>query len=209
MIDPGHNGANAQYPADIGRPVDAGGFTKACNTTGTANDAMAEAELNWLVAGELRSLLDADGVRTVMTRTSNDGWGPCVDERGLTAARSNADLLVSIHADGAASSAHGFHVIHPAPGPTVDATTAARSEELAVRVRDELVAAGFAPATYVGVDGVVERGDLGTLNRAGVPAVMVECGNMHHPGDAEVFASPDGRRRIAAAVAEAVASWNG
>jgi N-acetylmuramoyl-L-alanine amidase len=63
------------------------------------------------------------------------------------------------------------------------------------------------PANYVGVDGLVERSDLGTLNRAGVPAVMIECGNMRRAADAALFESPDGRRRIAQGIAAAVAAW--
>src|SRR3954451_19394199 len=35
-LDPGHNGGNAAAPAQINRLVPAGGFTKPCNTTGTA-----------------------------------------------------------------------------------------------------------------------------------------------------------------------------
>src|SRR5688572_13592749 len=36
VLDPGHNGGNADAPEEIARPVPAGGFTKPCNTTGTA-----------------------------------------------------------------------------------------------------------------------------------------------------------------------------
>src|SRR5688572_25759566 len=43
VLDPGHNGGNAAASAEIARPVPAGGFTKPCNTTGTATiDGYAE-----------------------------------------------------------------------------------------------------------------------------------------------------------------------
>src|SRR5207248_4303400 len=38
-VDPGHNGANGSHPAEINRKVDAGGFQKECDTTGTATNA--------------------------------------------------------------------------------------------------------------------------------------------------------------------------
>ena len=39
VLDPGHNRDNGQYPAEINRQVDAGGFPKACNTTGRRRTA--------------------------------------------------------------------------------------------------------------------------------------------------------------------------
>lgn len=205
VVDPGHNGANGSHPTEINRLVDAGGFQKACNTTGTAEGAITESRVNWETAQVLRRVLEARGATVVLTRASDDGWGPCVDQRGLTAQRANADLLISIHADGAAPSASGFHVIWPAVGPTVSAATGSTSAELAGLVRDALVAQGLSPAAYVGGDhGVVERADIATVNRAGVPAVMVECGNMHNADDLAVLASPAGRSRLAAGLAEAI-----
>lgn len=208
VVDPGHNGANGSHSAEINRLVDAGGFKKACNTTGTAEGGLTESRYNWETAQVLRDLLQARGARVVLTRTSDDGWGPCVDQRALTAQREQADVLVSIHADGADASASGFHVITPATGPTVTAANRDASAALAAAVRDALVAQGLSPATYVGGDrGVVQRDDIATVNRAGVPAVMLESGNMHNAGDFAVLNSEDGRRRIATALADAVAAF--
>lgn len=36
VIDPGHQLGNHNFPAQVNRQVPAGGFTKPCNTTGTA-----------------------------------------------------------------------------------------------------------------------------------------------------------------------------
>jgi N-acetylmuramoyl-L-alanine amidase len=47
VLDPGHNRDNGRFAAEINRPVDAGGFQKAGNTTGTATDAgLPEATIN-------------------------------------------------------------------------------------------------------------------------------------------------------------------
>jgi N-acetylmuramoyl-L-alanine amidase len=208
VIDPGHNGANGAHPEVINRQVDAGGFQKECNTTGTAtNDGYTESAFNWAVAQLVRDRLEAAGVDVVLTRDSDDGVGPCIDERGQLAARNDAAALVSIHADGAPSGARGFHVIHPALRAGYTDRTMAPSAELATVVRDTLVGAGFTPSSYIGSEGLDQRDDLGTLNRAGVPAVMLESGNMRDAGDAAWITSDDGRRRLADALADAVLAW--
>ena len=63
----------------------AGGFSKPCNTTGTAtNGGYAEATFAWNVTMKLKAKLEKSGATVVLTRTSNreDRWGPCVDVRG-------------------------------------------------------------------------------------------------------------------------------
>jgi N-acetylmuramoyl-L-alanine amidase len=117
-------------------------------------------------------------------------------------------LLLSIHADGAAAGDHGFHVISPArlKGYT-DETTKARSARLARELRDAMLAAGFTRATYAGRRGLAVRGDLGTLNLAHRPAVMIECGNMRNTHDASVIEGAAGRARIARALADGIAGY--
>jgi len=204
VIDPGHNGANGANPSEINRLVDAGGFQKACNTTGTAEGGLTESSFNLDLARLVRTRLEQAGVRVLLTREDDRGWGPCIDERGQVAARAGADALVSLHADGADAGAHGFHVIHPTAIAGYTDTTANASASLAGDLRDALVETDHTPATYVGGDGLVARGDLGTLNRAGAPAAMVEVGNMHNPGDLDTMTSLDERGRLADALAAGV-----
>jgi N-acetylmuramoyl-L-alanine amidase len=208
VVDPGHNGANGEHPEIIQEPVDAGGFQKACNTTGSAtSDGYTESEFNFAVAIQLRDRLTAAGIEVVLTRPDDAGVGPCVDERGQIAARSGAAALVSIHADGGPISASGFHIIHPGLRPGYTDDTMGPSAVLATMLCDGLVAAGFSPADYVGEDGLQERTDLGTLNRAEVPAVMLEAGNLRNPGDAATLRSPEGQQRLADALRDAVLAF--
>lgn len=204
-VDPGHNGANGAHPAQINRLVDAGGFRKACNTTGTAtNDGYSEATFTWQLAGRLAAQLTALGAQVRMTRTSNSGWGPCIDARGRFGASVRAKVGLSLHADGAPAGEYGFHVIAPAlrPGYTDDILPA--SQRFATDTRDVLVAAGFTPSTYIGSAGLDVRSDLGTLNLADVPTVMVECGNLRNAGDAARLRSAAGQERLAAAFTAAL-----
>ncbi len=121
VLDAGHQLGNHNFPEEINRLVPAGGFSKPCNTTGTAtNGGYAEATFAWNVTMKLKAKLEKSGATVVLTRTSNreDRWGPCVDYRGRAGntlrSGGNADLKISIHGDGSlASGAHGFHVIYP------------------------------------------------------------------------------------------------
>jgi N-acetylmuramoyl-L-alanine amidase len=208
VVDAGHQLGNHNFPEQINRPVEAGGFTKPCNTTGTAtNGGYPEATFTWQVATKLKARLEKAGATVLMTRRSNreDRWGPCVDVRGRAGNAKGADLKISIHGDGStAAGAHGFHVIYaPDRAPWTD-DTYRPSRRLAGITKDALTGKGFAVANYsAGGDGIDVRSDLGTLNLSDVPTVMVELGNMRAAGDASVMTSSTGQGRYAAALATA------
>ncbi|MEU6696263.1 N-acetylmuramoyl-L-alanine amidase [Pseudonocardia sp. NPDC046786] len=208
VLDPGHNGGNAADPAAINRPVpDGRGGTKACNTTGTAtDDGYPEHAFNWDLAQRVRQRLEAAGVRVVLTRPDDDGVGPCVDERGAAGGRAGAAAVVSLHADGAAPAAAGFHVAHADPPVHGTGPEALR---LAGTLRDALRAGGFTPAGYIGRDGLDGRPDLAGLNHSTVPAALVEAGNMRNAAEAQVLSSPEGRERYADAVSAGVLGYLG
>jgi N-acetylmuramoyl-L-alanine amidase len=205
VIDPGHQLGNHNFPAQINRQVPAGGFTKPCNTTGTATDGgYPEATFAWQVSQRLRARLEDLGATVVMTRTSNrvDRWGPCVDVRGRAGNDIHADLKVSIHGDGSyAAGARGFHVIAPISRAGWTDDIARPSMRLARSMRGGLVGVGLPVANYIaGGDGLDARSDLATLNLSDVPTVMVELGNMRDPGDARRMTTPRGRAAYASAL---------
>jgi N-acetylmuramoyl-L-alanine amidase len=117
VLDPGHNGANASHPVEVNRPVPNGrGGTKACDTTGTSTDGgYSEHAFNWDVARRVHDALTAHGVCVVLTRPDDAEVGPCVNDRAAIANRAAATAIISIHADGAAPSGHGFHVSYSDP----------------------------------------------------------------------------------------------
>lgn len=194
-VDPGHNGGNASHPAAINRLVDAGGFKKACDTTGTAtSDArLTESAFNLDVAKRLRTRLAALGARVVMTRTGDRGVGPCINRRARIGNRAKADVAISIHADGGPPSGRGFHVISPPGGRARTARIAKPSRRLAVALRDALRRGGAPTSSYIGRNGLDVRSDLGGLNLSTVPKVFVELGNMRNAAEARRL--EDGRYR--------------
>jgi N-acetylmuramoyl-L-alanine amidase len=211
-VDPGHNGGNFSDPEAIDRLVPAGanGTMKPCNTTGTATDdgSLTEAQFNWGVAQDLVPRLEHMGATVVLTRHSNDGVGPCVNERAEIANRAHAAVALSIHADGNLSEgAHGFDVIHPSAAEMVAPDMAGPSLKLAEAERNALVAAGIPPANYVGSEGLDERSDLAGLNLAKVPAVLVELGNMREPEEAARLEDPAYRNELADALASGIVSF--
>jgi N-acetylmuramoyl-L-alanine amidase len=204
VLDPGHNGI---ADPSISRQVPNGrGGTKACNTGGTTtNDGYPEHAFTWDVALRVRDALDRLGVRTTMTRDSDNGVGPCVDQRAALANAAKPDAIISIHADGGPPSGRGFHVNYSSP-PLSDVQSGS-TLQLASTMRDALVASGLPESNYIGAQGLYGRSDLAGLNLAQYPAVLVELGNMKNADDAAQMESADGRAKYATAVTEGITNY--
>ena len=211
VLNPGHNGGNAANAAAINRQVPAGfGEYKACDTTGTETNAgYSEHAFNWDVSLRVRALLQSRGVHVIMTRSNDSGVGPCVDERARIGNQPGVAAVVSIHADGAPTTGHGFHVCEDSRQPAGPAVAAA-SHRLTVAIHDALLrSSGMTVSSYLGSNGYYPRSDLAGLNLATVPATFLEIGNMRNAGDAAEQTSPDGRQRIAQSVANGILAWLG
>lgn len=210
VIDPGHNGANGANPDVINAPVDAGfGQTKPCNTTGTStNDGYTEHQFNWGVATKVQAILSARGYDVRMTRSSDDGVGPCVNKRAAFGNDAGAAAVVSIHGDGDDAGARGFYVMTAERAPA-GAAIAAQSETLASTMRDALVDAGLSPSNHLGSGGLWQRGDLAGLNLSTRPTVMIEMGNMRNSSDAGLMSSSAGQQQMAQGIADGVVAYLG
>lgn len=208
-VDPGHNGGNGSHPDFINQPVPAGGFTKACDTAGTETPSgYTEAAFNFDVALRLAVLLRSEDARVVLTRSSNAGEGPCVNQRAAIGNRAHADAAISIHADSFAPSGHGFHVIEPRLVPGYNDPIIGRSAQLGAILRDAMEqGSGLTPSNYLGHDGIDVRGDLGGLNLSLVPKVFLESGNMQNPHDAALQSSPAWREQLAHVIARALRAY--
>lgn len=208
VVDAGHNGANGRHAAEISRPIFIGTQNRACDTTGTqTNDGYPEFAHNLDVALRLRDLLAVGGANVVMVCASNDGWGPCIDERAYIGNRAHAEVGISIHADGGPAGGRGFHVNIPAniPGYTDDIYGA--SKRLGLDLRDAFRATGMPTSTYLGANGMVERRDFGGLNLSNVPKVLFETGNMRNATDAVLLKDPAFRQREAQTLAAGFAAY--
>ena len=212
-LDPGHQLGNHNFPDEIRRLVPAGGFEKACNTTGTStNGGYPEATLNFRVTRLVKARLEALGAQVFLTRTRNSEslWGPCVNTRGEFGALVHARLMVSLHGDGAPAVTRGFHVIAPRARSPWTTDIARPSRRLAKALRSGFDALGIPRSTYVG-DGTALsiRSDLGTLNMSDVPVAMLEVGNMRNASDAHRMTTKKGRNRYARAVVRGIRLYLG
>lgn len=208
MIDPGHNGG---WTAKFGyrKVPDGNGHRKACNSSGTTTrGGYSEHAYNWAQAKALAKVLRERGATVRLTRDDDNGQGPCVNERASLANSLKADLLISLHADGNTGKTHrGFHVI---VSPVMHGGKAvyAKSRTLAEDLRDSVQKAGMPRSNYIGKGTAFSvRSDLGTLNFADVPAVMMEMGNMMNAADAGLFTSASWRGRAATALADGIEAF--
>lgn len=210
-IDPGHDGGNFAHPDEIARKVQAGGFTKECDTTGTETDAgYTEAAFTFDVATRLAASLRAEGATVVLTRTNDTGVGPCVDQRAEIGNRAHADAAISIHADGGPATGRGYHVMEPVLIKGYTDKIVGPSAKLAAAISESYrTGTGMPPSNYIGTDGIDPRGDMGGLNLSTVPKVLVECGNMRNATDARLLTDARFRARIASSLAAGLTDYLG
>jgi N-acetylmuramoyl-L-alanine amidase len=201
-LDPGHDIGNGSHTRQV-NATHWVGFTKACNTTGTAtNSGFPEATYTFDVAARLRRLLTAAGATVVVTRDRNTtaSYGPCIGARGAFGKQQHARFMVQIHADGGPGSGHGFHTIVPASSSLGSTRLTARQDlVLAKAMVAGMRSGGFTPATYLSTP-IQVRTDQGAMTVSQVPIVTVETLNMRNSGDAAVATSTTGRQRIARAL---------
>ncbi|HEY6275205.1 MAG TPA: N-acetylmuramoyl-L-alanine amidase [Streptosporangiaceae bacterium] len=204
-IDPGHDGLNGSDPAYINQLIWNGRQSETCDTTGTATDAgYTEALFNFRVAMFLRADLLRDGAQVVLTRTTNQGVGPCVNRRAQIINHSHANVAIDIHADGGPASGRGFTVLEPvADGPNNQVI--ATSVRFGHDVRAALLAHTVMPVSnYDGVNGLTFRDDLAGLNLTRVPKILIECGNMRNATDAALLTTTLFQKQLASAFEAAI-----
>ncbi|MDF1555343.1 MAG: N-acetylmuramoyl-L-alanine amidase [Deferrisomatales bacterium] len=190
VVDAGHGG-------ESGSRGDAGG--------GTVLEKDVVLELALTTAEELRR----SGFAVHLTRSGDHSIA--AEKRAAVANYWGAELFVSFHAAGQERpQARGFEVfVAPAPDPSLaadrwqagQAGQAAASRRWAAALRATL---GSALVTFD--RGVVEIPSP-LLEAVACPAALVEVGTLAWPGDAEALTTPQGRKRIAAAVVAAAEQY--
>lgn len=211
VIDPGHTGA---WTAKWGyrKVSDGNGRKKACNSSGTAtNRGYSEHAYNLAQAKALAKELRALGATVLLNRTDDKTRSNqlCVNHRADQLNTNSADLLISLHADGNLGKGHrGFHII-VSKAMHGGKAVIAKSKALAKDLRTALEQATSMPrSNYIGKGTAYSfRSDLGTLNFANHPAVMIEMGNMRNATDAKLFTSTKFRTQAAKAITAGVVDY--
>ena len=201
LLDPGHQlgNSNPKFAKQMAQKKFNGTTVKGCNTTGTAtNSGFPEATFNWKVARQLKKMLEARGARVEMTRNTNsrNNWGPCVWDRAKQANNMGADVMINIHADGAAANSRGFFLLAPGlvKGWTEDVVKP--GQQLARDMIKGMATAGAPPSNYISNQLMISTNTTG-LNFSNVPSVTVELGNMRNASDAKRMKSASGQKQYA------------
>jgi N-acetylmuramoyl-L-alanine amidase len=172
VIDPGHDRYANLDRERIGPGSSTFKIKDGGGTSGVVT-GQSEASVNLRIGKRLRKLLlNATGIRVVMTRTHTC----CVSKgniaRAKIANRADATLFLRIHADGSTDhSARGTSTLYPATHRGWTDDIDGRSHRAAQLVQRRLVRALGFPNR-----GLVARGDLTGFNWSNVPAILVEVG---------------------------------
>ncbi|MDQ1631865.1 MAG: N-acetylmuramoyl-L-alanine amidase [Frankiaceae bacterium] len=171
VLDPGHGGSDP----------------------GWQFDGLTERDLMHDLASQIEGRLLAVGVNAFLTHHRREN--PTDDQRSATANETDADLLVSLHTDGAASPrAQGVATYYFGTGRTSSVV----GERFAELVHREIVA-----RTDL-VDCRTHAKSWDMLRRTRMPAVRLDLGYLTNAHDARALASRDFRATVAEGILAAV-----
>ena len=196
-IDAGHGFENSRKVIDVGA-----GEGSVYNelTRDLASGGLYEADLNLQIALKVRSILEARGVKVVMTRTDYVHEYLSITARAERIRNMGVDMLVSIHANSAANpDAHGARVYYntdPAFAKT------AESKALAQAIMSSIK--GNCPESFF-IDYLSEGKSLAVLNGSGdIPCALVETAFLTNEGDAHLALDEVWQQRISEAIADGI-----
>ena len=195
-VDPGH-------PSEV-------------NSGFTVQNGATETHIDWVVAIKLQKLLVAQGIKVVMTKSSEKQLVKN-KERALIANRANADLMVRLHCD--SSPDQGYAVYYPDRQGTAQGKTGPSREVMA---RSHEAANTMDSAMGKALEGVLKnggvRGDSQTAigSKQGaltgsifslVPVLTIEMVVLSHKSDAALIQTEAGQNKMAQAIADGIASY--
>lgn len=164
--------------------------------TGAIVSGIYEKNLNLDIAKRLKTLLDAEGIKTYMTRTG-DSHVSLYDRSGL-ANSVNADLLISIHnnAQSQRSVSGSMSLYYPYGGNSKGNLSA---KEFATIVQDEMTG-------DLGTNdlGVIQRPHLAVIRTAKMPAVIAEIGYMTNSTEFKNLNTASYRQKAAKSLKDAI-----
>ncbi len=167
-----------------------------------------EKDVNLAIAQKLGEVLEARGVRVVMTRCGDDGlWDESdktirqmkvtdMHKRRDIMEQSGADLFLSIHLNSFSDSrVSGLHIFY--------SKNHAEIEELAESIQDKI--AGVTGAEAHAVKTADES--LFLMKNPPIPAILAECGFISNPDEEAKLNDEDYQAKIAWAIANSVADY--
>ena len=186
---------------------------------GANSHGLSENRLNWQVALELKAALDKMGVRCVMTKKS-EKQRVTNRERAEIANKANAELFLRLHCDEGAG--RGWRWYYPdrsgrkygvsGPPPNVQRASSRAARILTQSMSKSKYLDGYLKSNPVTTDastfvGGKQGGVLTGSIFARVPTALIEMCFINQKNDAQFIASEAGRKRMAYALAVAIADY--
>lgn len=199
-IDPGHGGRDVGAVGRLPQGTDTGLPPRDDRDGRTA---IFEKDVNLDVARRLQAWLEAHGVRTIMTRTTDAAGGdlPYANARTDLADRveiandAEVDLFVSVHHNAFRTTSSGTETYH-----FYYSSAAARA--LAGSVHESVVDALGLP------DRGVREAGFYVLRHTEAPAILVEGAFLSNPDEALLVADPATRQRLAEAIGAGIVAYS-
>lgn len=179
FIDPGHGGND---PGNLG-------------VVNNKDNKVFEKDVTLEISKKVAKILsNQNDIQVVISRTEDRYLSK--EDRANMANSQNADVLVSIHlnaqqGDNSASGVESYY----SPKSQDD------SNILAKKIQDTIV-------SYIDVrDRGVKQGNLEVLNRAGMPAALIECGFLTNPEEEQKLLSDSYQNKLAEGIAQGILSY--
>ena len=198
-IDPGHG----TVPA-VGRETEPIGPGSTVRKIKDGGGAPGEAPVALAIALKTRAILQRQGYRVAMTRTTPGYAGGNIARARFCNVR-RAALMVRIHADGSTDSrAHGVKTLFPSLRRGWTDDIYARSVDAARKTQAAVVR-----STGAANLGLFPRSDLTGFNWANVPAILVETGYMTNPVEGRLLRTRSYQLKVARGIAAGAATFVG
>lgn len=190
VIDPGHGG-NGNTEMELQSPNSNVMKIKDPGGASGINSGTPEYVIAWNVSLKLKSLLENEGYKVLLTKNSiNESPGNI--ERAEVGNKNNAALEIRIHCDSAdAVSAHGATMLVPSPVDYVkDVSSISKTygEEILSTLVNE---AGMYNR------GISERSDLTGFNWSKVPVILIELGFLSNSNEEQLLISDEYENKLA------------
>lgn len=197
VIDPGHSciATSKKEPISPGSEI-----MKVQDTIGACgiNSKLPEYALNLKVALKLGKLLESEGYKVILTRTSNSQELSNI-ERAEIGNKNNADLVIRIHADSFSNTnVSGATMLVPGDSGYAKSIYQTSRKYGQVIMRELLKKAGMKSR------GITVRTDLTGFNWSKVPVVLIEMGFLSNPSEDKLLSTDAYQGKIAAGLCQGI-----